>query len=270
MVQANCTKIELEDLLRSLDVAGKVSLQVGSWSEVTREEVTVPLRVRDVPHFDFWINFNRFASDHHGLDFAVYRNTFGETVIGLPFSTPVHAIADGIIGKNFHVKVMEGVIDPYDHQQDALYIVHGEDLETRKRLIAGYVHVTPSVKEGQFVRKGQKIGSFYYDQASISLNRGQLTHLHLGLWSLGTELSPEDPELVFAGLMKLTTFPQRDFPFSIAEEREEGRLRVANFTRLIHAKKPYIFEGIRRDDFEAPLPTYSLFRRMKELWNLGS
>src|SRR3989344_8230724 len=142
MAEANCTKPELERLLHSIDITGMASLSKGSWSEVTRDEVVLPLRARDIPHFDFWINFNRFASDHHGLDFAVYRNTFGETVIGLPFSTPVYAIADGVIGKNFRVKVMEGVIDPYDHQQDALYVVHGEDLETRKRLIAGYVHVT--------------------------------------------------------------------------------------------------------------------------------
>ena len=145
-------------------------------------------------------------------------------------------------------------------------MVHGEDLETRKRLIAGYVHVTPSVKEGQFVRKGQKIGSFFYHQSSITINLGVLTHLHLGLWSLGEELSPEDPELVFPDLMKLTTSPQRDYPFSIVEEREEARLRVANFTRLLHAKEAYSFEDIRRDDFEAPLPTYSFFRRMKELY----
>ncbi len=266
MAEANCTKKELEELLRSIDIAGKTSLNTGSWAHVRSDEVTLPLRARDIPHFDFWINFNRFVPDHEGLDFSVYRNTFGETVIGLPFSTPVYAIADGVIGKNFRVKVMEGVVDPYDHDQDALYVVHGEDHDTRRRLITGYVHVTPSVKEGEFVRKGQKIGSFYYHTSSKTLNFGGLTHLHLGLWSLGEELFSEDPELIFPGLMKFTTVPQRDYPFTVLEEGDQPRLRIANFTRLMHAKRGYSFEGVR-EDFEAPLPTYSFLRRIKELWS---
>ncbi|KHO51895.1 MAG: hypothetical protein QT08_C0018G0007 [archaeon GW2011_AR17] len=250
MAQANCTKVELEELLRSIDITGKTSLKTGSWAHVGSDSVALPLRARDIPHFGFWINFNRFAPDHEGLDFSVYRNTFGETIIGLPFSTPVYAIADGVIAKNFRVKVMEDVVDPYDHDKDALYVVHGEDSGTRRRLVAGYVHVTPLVKEGEFVRKGQKIGSFYYYQSSKTLNFGRLTHLHLGLWSLGEELFAEDPELVFPGLMKLITVPQRDYPFTILEESEQPHLRVANFTRLMHAKKAYGFEGIR-EDFEA-------------------
>lgn len=239
----------------------RINTEAESWGFVGQIEAHLPIHSLDIPHFVEWINFNRFADDHRGLDLAAYVNKFGEAVLGLPERTAVHAVADGIvIGIERH-QVMEGVVDPYDHYFDTLVVAHGKSPKdkTTPSLLGIYAHVTSTVKEGQYVSKGQKIGKLYADLGNF--NRGRLVHLHFGLANYDGGLNYENPEILFPNLMRLTAHPQRHPQFTIVGQ-ESTDIRIANFRTLQYGDAEL---GIKKaDTFSAPPPTYSLLQRIKE------
>ena len=242
--------------IRSITLDDRIKLESEKWlAEQGKIEAHLPIDSLDIPHFVEWINFNRFADDHRGLDLAAYVNRFGEAVLGLPERTAVHAVADGV------VVAIEGVVDPYDHYFDTLVIAHGKSPKekTKPSILGIYAHVIPTVKEGQYVSKGQKIGKLYADLNNF--NRGRLVHLHFGLANYNGSLNYENPEILFPDLMRLTANPQRHPQFIIIGQ-ENTDLRIANFHTLQYGDAAL---GIKKGDtFSAPPPTYSLLQRLKE------
>lgn len=249
----------------SLD--GRVTLESDQWESVRDKGFFLPIDERAIPHFVGWVNFNRFASDHKGLDLAAYVNKFGEAVLGLPPRIGVYAVADGKVLAIERRKVMSGVVDPHDHYFDTVVIAHGRSSveRTRPSLLGIYAHMTPTVKEGQYVSKGQKIGKLYADLGTF--NRGRLVHLHFALARCNDELdyeklNYENPEILFPDLMKLTTSPQREPQFEIVGQEGRTNLRLANFPVLQYGETVL---GVKpADEFRAQPPTYSLIERVRE------
>ena len=254
----------LIEKIKNITLDDRITLESNRWDFI-RDEIDVffPINSRNIPHFVEWINFNRFADDHEGLDLAAYVNKFGEAVLGLPQRTAIHAVVDGVVVSIERYKVMDGVVDPYDHYLDTVVLAHGKSPKdkTTPGLLGIYAHVTPTVKEGQYVAKGQKIGRLYADRGNF--NAGRLVHLHFGLANYDGNFNYENPELLFPNLMKLTANPQKNPGFNIMGQEKRTHVRLANFPTLrygetIMFKKP-------ADTFSAPPPTYSIRERLKEL-----
>lgn len=226
-----------------------------------RMEVSSPIDTKRIPHFVEWINFNRFADDHKGLDFGFYLNKFGEAVIGLPKHLPVYSMADGIVACHLKVEapVNVGVVDPYDHYLDSVVICHGRS-RNNKVLLGIYSHTEPSVKQGKHVSKGQRIGNLFADPGGTG--QGRLVHLHLGLEEYNGETQRIDPNTLFK--MDLTAVPQREVLFDIEGREEFAEIRVANYRTLRYGQGD-LHKNITNSAFSAPKPTYSIVERIKEM-----
>ena len=165
----------LTDKLSKMVPDEHIRLQGSSWQSISNIiEFSEPIKPRSIPHFSQWIRWNGYAEDHHGLDISAYVNSFGEGVLGLPPRTPVYSLLDGIVISIERMKVMEEVVDPYDHYQDTIIVAHGHH-ERKPSLLGIYGHVSPTVKEGDCVKKGQKIGKLYADLSNF--DAGRLVHL---------------------------------------------------------------------------------------------
>ena len=214
--------------------------------------------------FTGWVNWNGYAVDHKGVDFAVYLNSFGECVLGLPPRIPIHAIQDGVVVSIERKRVMERVVDPYDHYFDTVIVAHNKyDGDKEKpNLLAVYAHVDPKVREGDFIRKGQRIARLHADLSPF--NAGRLVHLHFGLSTYDEQFNFENPEPFFLGINELIAQPQREPQFQILQLEQITDVRLANFSTLYYGYAD-IERGVRNREFSAPRPTYSLRRRIKEL-----
>ena len=96
-------------------VDGRIQLEANNWESIADTVNSMsPINIRDLPHFSEWINYNGFVSDHQGIDFAAYMNKWEESVLGLPGNTGVHSILDGVVLHVSKIKVMEGVVNPYE------------------------------------------------------------------------------------------------------------------------------------------------------------
>lgn len=263
-------------------INGRIELETNSWKSIADVvNCASPINPKDLPHFSAWINFNGFAPDHFGKDFAVYMNKWNESVLGLPGNTNVHSILDGVVLYIDKVKVMEGVVNPYDDYLESIVVAHGVSANGSPSIIALYAHANSKVKVGDFVQKGQRIAKLHEDHGG-PWNKGRLVHLHLGLANYdGQTLNYENPDFVFGNLMHLTAEPQRETSFSIKETGEHANVRLANFGTLSYQSGPnkrgespnrlleYMIDGGTlpkpNDKFGAPKPTYKLIERVREL-----
>lgn len=131
-----------------------------------------PVDTKKVAGFKCWLNINGFDPRFHdGFDLAAYQRQDGALQMGLPPSTPIHAMFDGVVESvkcggpqdyNGYVKI----IHTYNSQKS-----------WEPFLFAIYAHVIPhDLNQNDFVRKGQLIGYLMpTDESFFPLHY----HLHL-------------------------------------------------------------------------------------------
>jgi murein DD-endopeptidase MepM/ murein hydrolase activator NlpD len=199
-------------------------------------EIAPPIDPTDIPDFAEWINWHPIGSDlvvssnprelikpHNGLDYAVYLNTKGQVVVGLPGDTPVRAIAGGqVIIDPF----LGGMKNPYSSQ---MIVVHETFNDVTFKSV--YAHAKRSIRMGQVVKKGDVIGTAYKEDGE----EGRLVHLHLTMGFSPVKdmynLEYLDPELFFPDFSRLTTTPFGRFPFKVDGHRDL-EIVVSNFRKV--------------------------------------
>jgi len=70
----------------------------------------VPVNGADIKGFKQWINLKGFSPEHPSYDFVAYVKEDGEVVVGLPNSTQVIAVADGIVKEIDYVSMTPSVV----------------------------------------------------------------------------------------------------------------------------------------------------------------
>lgn len=184
-------------------------------------DISLPILERDIPDFKQWINWSGwkgYSPFHTAYDFAAYLDNKGECVLGLEENTPIRAVADGYISK---IRNWINIICPY---YNVLSIKFLED----DNYSAHYLHIKPSVKKGQMVKRGDVIGKLYKDEEN---NQGRLVHLHFELVdSKKREIPIED---IYPSLKYPRAVPQGDKRFKLLGFEKQPKIKIANFRRLL-------------------------------------
>lgn len=131
------------------------------WETVNLVRVNFPIPIGQIPDFQQWINWNGFGrgkQGHKGFDFAAFYNG-SKAILGLP-PIEIQAILPGTVEETFAMGY-QGRIG-INHEKGGNW------------LGAHYVHIIPHVQKGQYVERGQTIGTLYSGEQG-------LTHLHLTL-----------------------------------------------------------------------------------------
>ncbi|NTV23474.1 MAG: M23 family metallopeptidase [Nanoarchaeota archaeon] len=195
-------------------------------------DVEMPIRERDIPGFEKWINWNSYNPNldrdgemiHNGYDFAAYYNSQGECVLGLPAETVVRAIADGVASISTCAHPEEQVRDFYR----TMILKHND-----AGLASGYAHIIPLVEEGQIVKKGDPILKLYKSPGS---EWGRIVHLHFylgkipfdGLPNVNDLIECVDPCSVFGQFSCLDANPQNAQIFEVPQLQTTRRV-IAHF-----------------------------------------
>ena len=217
------TKSDILEILRR----DKIKSDTAIWT--SNLEVCLPINGNEIRGFKQWVNwggftmkmsllsklniFSRSLSGHDGFDFADYINVNNECVLGLPAETNVRTIADGIID----------AVQYHGGYFDSIRIDHKGD-----KLFSEYHHVTPLVKIGDRMRKGDIIAKLYKDPGN---EEGRLVHLHFALVQDIRDLV--DPAYIFPEITELVASPERKTKgFKIRGLKYKPNIVIANFKKL--------------------------------------
>jgi murein DD-endopeptidase MepM/ murein hydrolase activator NlpD len=195
-------------------------------------DMSLPISGGDLPHFKAWVNgygffFGRDNPDgHDGFDFGAYVRTDGVVVVGLPETTPVRAVADGVVNEIYGRNVWGGYAC-------SIRLEHGSDEHNRS---SGYTHVVPTVSERMAVQKGDVIGTLHKDPGQ---DTGRLVHLHLSLIDgfQGDGVASyvdmvHDPGLIDPSIYDNTVEPQGWKPFDPSQVVGATALELAHFSEV--------------------------------------
>jgi hypothetical protein len=176
--------------------------------------LVLPIETQDLPHFRAWIEWSGYGTQffkawHPGYDFAAYMTDAAEEdpwTLGLPEGIDVRAVAGG--------RVLQ-VWDYYRKQHESDYSTNVTIAHSRSGggLSSRYIHLKPSVKAGQLVEAGEKIGEVCGPYGKI--RRLCPVHLHLDLYHADDNRA--DPAEVFDGLSDFRAVPQRKMRFKVEE-----------------------------------------------------
>ncbi len=197
-------------------------------------DAVLPIDGGDLPGFRVWVNSNGFLLDretgngHNGFDFGAYLREDGIIVVGLPESTPVRAVADGVVRQVLLNGLTGG---PYGC---TVNVEHGSD---DSGMFSGYTHIDPTIEAGAAVQKGDQLGTLYKDPGE---HDGRLVHLHMSLvdgWGThgtsimggGMPLRLQDTGLIDPSIYEHTVAEQGFAPFDFSEVSGAIGIEVANF-----------------------------------------
>ncbi|MDE1828464.1 MAG: M23 family metallopeptidase [Candidatus Micrarchaeota archaeon] len=210
---------------------GQINDKNRVWS--ARLDVSSPIRGEEIEGFSRWIDWNGFGVKHEygihrAFDFSAYLSKDGKSVLGLPRETKVRAIADG---KVVQVNDLNGdyftLVHIQHNKMDHTYVAGG--------MLSTYCHVTPLVKAGQKVRRGQVIATLHKDPGNIS---GRLVHLHFELSDAVSNSSNNpshrrrDPLTILPSINELKAIPPASLEFEIKGLKRQPEIEIANFKKL--------------------------------------
>lgn len=210
-----------------------------------------PINTEDILGFKAWINWHGYSytpgalSAHPAFDFSAYLREDNSAVIGLPEDLEIHAVADGIVdfsGTEYDIP---------DYYRGCVVLAHGDRWEDTLR--STYYHITPKVKSGDVIKKGDTIGTLYKAPGN---ERGPLVHLHFELldtWEKSAErwkgilcrwvglegmfMRYRDPIEMFGDTIgKYTAMPEHELDFKVQGLDLKG-IEIAHFKELDYSLK---------------------------------
>lgn len=142
------------------------------------DEIHPLILTEEIENFSEWLFLRGYKTPdplHHAFDFSAYKTTDNKKILGLPERTKIYSPLEGVV--DFALKelnAMKGLVRNIEIEKYLSYIsiVHCEG--TLQTLLQ---HVTPFVKRGDCVKKGQVIGEIYHSLGKVGL----LPHAHAEL-----------------------------------------------------------------------------------------
>src|SRR3989338_3510075 len=148
-----------KELKNPVNLKEDLSEQTTLWA--ANLNLILPIDEKEISNFKEWVNWSGwkgYSPNHNAYDFAAYLTNDGDCILGLPQETSVYAIADGLVAQ-----VSSGLAGNSVPYATFINIEHARQ---GNGLFSSYHHVVPLVKQGTYVKKGDKIASLYKDEGN--------------------------------------------------------------------------------------------------------